>query len=109
MGQSTSVTPKELSDNDDLATSLVLDSYLGFQTHKMNIRFRPLRTDHQELKAIIAEFICTQDYDIAVKKIFKGDWMPRHISNKSKPAIERQQDHVRAKRLVKIQKKHRRH
>lgn len=94
LSQSTGMAPKELSENDDLATSLILDPHLGFQTHKMNIRFRPPKVDTSQLKSVIDEFICTQNYEMAVKKIFSGPWLPRTLKNKNKISIKRLHDHV---------------
>lgn len=88
------MSPKELSENDDLATSLILDPMLGFQTHKMNIRYKPLRVKSEDLKKLTEEFIRAQNYEKTFSKIMNGEWITRSILNKSKLAQKRLQAHV---------------
>ncbi|XP_039267148.2 histone-lysine N-methyltransferase KMT5B-like [Styela clava] len=78
-----SMTSKELCEFDDLASSLVLDSYLGFTTHKMNIRFRPMKGRSIELHQIVERFKKTVDYEEALYLLQSRDWIRLHFLNKT--------------------------
>lgn len=81
---SSGMTAKELCEYDDLSTSLILDPYLGFQTHKMNTRFRPIKGRQNELREIIERFKKHDNLEKAFQALTSGDWTRHHFLNKTK-------------------------
>lgn len=92
--QASGMTPKELSENDDLATGLVLDPFLGFSTHKMNLRYRPPKANREELKKAVVDFIEHQDYEKAYKQLTSSDYVWSFLSNKSKHQQVTVKEHI---------------
>ncbi|XP_073419346.1 histone-lysine N-methyltransferase KMT5B isoform X1 [Dendrobates tinctorius] len=91
---SSGMSAKELCENDDLATSLVLDPYLGFQTHKMNTRFRPIKGRQEELKEVIERFKKSEHLDKTFKNLVSGDWARHYFLNKNKMQEKHFKEHV---------------
>ncbi|GAA6065989.1 histone-lysine N-methyltransferase KMT5B-like [Tachysurus ichikawai] len=91
---SSGMTAKELCENDDLTTSLILDPYLGFQTHKMNTRFRPIKGRQDELKEIIESFKKHSDMEKAFEALTCGDSSRNHLLSKTKAQEKLFKQHV---------------
>ncbi|KAM6942807.1 histone-lysine N-methyltransferase KMT5B [Xenentodon cancila] len=91
---SSGMTAKELCENDDLTTSLILDPYLGFQTHKMNTRFRPIKGRQEELKEIIEGFKKHDNLEKAFRALTSGDWCRNLFLHKSKAQEKLFKQHV---------------
>ncbi|XP_069132328.1 uncharacterized protein [Argopecten irradians] len=82
---STGMTARELCDNDDLASAMTLDPFLGLTTHKMNTRYRPFKGKIQEeLKAVIERFKHHQNLERAYRELSVGDIVRSFLQNKTK-------------------------
>lgn len=69
-GASESMTPEELCIFDDLATALIIDPYLGFTTHKMNVRHKVPKFTSPTFKDIVLQFKANKiTYEIAYEKL----------------------------------------
>ncbi|OWF55654.1 histone-lysine N-methyltransferase Suv4-20-like isoform X2 [Mizuhopecten yessoensis] len=83
---STGMTSGELCDNDDMASAITLDPYLGFCTHKMNTRYRPYKGKMQEdLKAVIERFKTHQNMERAYRELVMGECVRTFLLTKTKP------------------------
>ncbi|CAG0896054.1 unnamed protein product [Cyprideis torosa] len=88
------MTPRELMENDDMATALLLDPHLGFVTHKMNLNYVPPSVGVDTLKRIVSEFQRKQDYDKAFRSLSCHPLMQRLMEGKVAAQIKAFRDHI---------------
>lgn len=92
---STGMTPRELCDNDDLASILTMDYYLGFKTHKMNTKFRePKPRQREELKEIMTRFSKHQAYERTYREMVNTELARNFLLTKSRKQQDVFKDHI---------------
>ncbi|VDO30401.1 unnamed protein product [Onchocerca flexuosa] len=78
------MTIRELCDNDDMATSVIVDPILGFRTHKMNLHYRPPQYEEQiKLKSILKKYKEDQNLCAAVQNIFHVNVVMRFLKRRT--------------------------
>lgn len=94
--QGTPTHARQLAESDDIVSSLVLDSMLGFTTHKMATRFRPLKVDQEIVKKALERYAKDGDTEQAYNEIVfnGGDWGRCYFITKSKTQIAAFKEHV---------------
>lgn len=87
---------KQLADSDDIASSLIIDTVLGFTTHKMAARFRPLKFDFEVVKQALQRLKLDGDKETAYNEIVysAGEWSQTYFLNKSRNQISSFKEHV---------------
>ncbi|XP_018083729.1 histone-lysine N-methyltransferase KMT5C-like isoform X2 [Xenopus laevis] len=78
------LTARELCENDDLATSLVLDPYLGFRTHKMNVSAMPTIRRQHHLREALQTFHKKKDPEAAYQSLTAGEWARHYFHSRSR-------------------------
>lgn len=84
--------PKDLCDVDDMATSLVVDVFLGFKTHKMDINYKEMYKCKTHLKSIIDDFIKNQNMKKSFGTFWNKKYIPNHLFNESYKKLVK--DHI---------------
>ena len=82
------LTAKKLCELDDLVTMIVIDSFLGFQTHKMNTKFRPIKKYTHQWRSIIENFSAKKlTYEECFNEIISNQWVYTTIVQSNHPTI----------------------
>uniref|UniRef100_A0A6G1SIW1 Histone-lysine N-methyltransferase Suv4-20 n=1 Tax=Aceria tosichella TaxID=561515 RepID=A0A6G1SIW1_9ACAR len=82
---SVGMTPEELCIFDDLATALIVDPYLGFTTHKMNVKHKAPRFPATPFRDIVLQFKSSKlSYEDAYDKLINGNNQIKSFMNRFK-------------------------
>ncbi|MFH4982384.1 hypothetical protein AB6A40_009093 [Gnathostoma spinigerum] len=86
---------RELCNNDDLATTISVDTILGFKTHKMNLHYRsPQFSDRYQLKNILRAYIKGQDLSSTLVQLLKVSCVQSFLSKRSSKEQASFRDHL---------------
>lgn len=86
---------KLLCELDDLATMVVIDSHLGFQTHKMDIRFKPVKKFKDKWNKSLIKFSKTRNYDECFNELItENEWFKNYFSTKAQSNFEAFKSHT---------------
>ncbi|VDM08638.1 unnamed protein product [Wuchereria bancrofti] len=102
-----SMTIRELCDNDDMATSIIVDPILGFRTHKMSLHYRPPQHEEQiKLKCILRKYKEDQDLCAAIQEIFHVGAITRFLKRRTLKQQLAFRDHaLQSKRAIVTKRK----
>ncbi|KAI1725393.1 SET domain-containing protein [Ditylenchus destructor] len=90
-----SMTPKELCENDDLCTALVIDTTLGFTTHKMSLCYKPLpEPERKEVMKIIEHYVMDQSLSTALHSLFELETVSAFLQHKRPKELNNFRDHL---------------
>lgn len=80
------MTPEELCIFDDLATALIIDPYLGFTTHKMNVKHKVPKFLGPTFKEIVLQFKNNKlSYEEAYEKLITANNQIKTFLNRFSP------------------------
>lgn len=87
---------KQLAEHDDMCINLTVDVFLGFLTHKMSPRFRPIKANQDFIKKVLYQLEKDGDLEKAYEEIVtnSGQWSRHYFLNKSRLQIQAFKDHV---------------
>uniref|UniRef100_A0A6V7TJQ1 [histone H4]-N-methyl-L-lysine(20) N-methyltransferase n=1 Tax=Meloidogyne enterolobii TaxID=390850 RepID=A0A6V7TJQ1_MELEN len=86
---------KELCENDDMCTALFVDSVMGFVTHKMDIRHKPLpEYERRNLITLLCEFVHNTDFDTTLNSISSLNIVKEFLHSKTAFEKENFEGHI---------------